>query len=78
MITPNLFGEIKRAVFDESEEMVAFGEVTSVTPLQVRFAGDISADSDVLRLSSYTAVTNEKVALMRIGDAWMIIGKIST
>jgi hypothetical protein len=56
--------------------IITWGEVISVSPTEVRFAGD-TADVEVeLYLSSYTPTTNDRVLLIKVGETWVIIGDI--
>ena len=59
---------------------VRWGEVTSVSPVEVRFAGD-STDRPVgLKADGLTLATNDKVALLRLGSTggWFIVAKVVT
>ena len=55
-----------------------FGQIVSAEAgsAQVRLAGDTGDTTIVLALSSYTAVAGDKVALIKIGWAWAILGKL--
>jgi hypothetical protein len=54
------------------------GVVTAVgPPLQVRFDGD-NADSQVLRVTSYTATLGDRVILSQWGRQWIVLGKVAT
>ena len=55
---------------------LAWGEVISISPTEIRFAGD-TVDVEVnTKLSSYTPTTNDIVVLLKVGTAWVIIGDI--
>lgn len=56
---------------------VTWGEVTSTSPLQVRIAGDTASTTIPLKMDSYTAVTNDKVVLLRVGVQWICLGDYS-
>lgn len=59
-----------------SGSVIAWGEVTGVSPTLVRFAGDTGDTQVTLRLSSYTATTNDRVVLLKVGTSWAILGKL--
>jgi hypothetical protein len=56
--------------------ILAWGEVISVSPTEVRFAGDSSEVEVSTKLSSYTPTTNDIVVVLKVGTAWVIIGDI--
>jgi len=59
---------------------ITWGEVTSISPVEVRFAGD-SVDVPVgLKTDGLTLATNDKVALIKLAWAggWMIVAKVAT
>ena len=71
------------SIFDylmhEEEEVglaVAWGEVTQVSPLQVKLAGDTTSTDIPRRLSNYTATLNDRVILIKVGNIWVILGKL--
>lgn len=51
--------------------MQAWGLVTQLSPLQVRFAGD-TADVDVNQNPDVTLATGDRVALFRFGNQWYV------
>lgn len=59
---------------------VTWGEVTSVSPVEVRFAGDTVDVPVALKTSGLTLATNDKVALLKLGSSggWMIVAKVAT
>jgi len=56
--------------------VMAWGTVIDVSPTKVRFSGDIVDVEVTTKLSGYTPTTNDKVVLLKIGTAWVIIGDI--
>lgn len=56
--------------------VIAWGEVIDVSPTMVRFAGDTGDTQVSLALSTYTATTNDRVVLIKVGTAWAILGKL--
>ena len=56
---------------------IVWGEITATgPPLGVRVARD-SVDIKVdLWLDSYTPVVNDKVALLKVGQQWVVLGKM--
>ena len=57
---------------------VRWGEVTSVSPVEVRFVGDTADVPVALKTDGLTLATNDKVALLRLGrtGGWMIVAKV--
>jgi hypothetical protein len=53
--------------------------VVTVTgpPLLVRFDGD-GADSQALRLASYTPAVGDRVVMGRWGSQWIVLGEVTT
>jgi len=57
-----------------------WGQVTSVSPLEVRFAGDTIDIPVTLNLTTYSSpATGDMVALLRLGsvDGWCVLGKVA-
>jgi hypothetical protein len=55
---------------------VVLGSVTDTAPFSVALAGSTTAVPDIARLSSYTPALNDKVAVLRIGPASLVLGAI--
>lgn len=51
-------------------------QVISTSPLEVRFFGD-SQDTEVSTMAHYTPTTGDKVAVMKVGTGWWVVGDIS-
>jgi hypothetical protein len=56
------------------EANIAVGQVTSTSPLEIRFYGD-TGDTAVTALAHYTPATNDKVILVKVGPQWFIVGE---
>jgi hypothetical protein len=55
---------------------IRWGEITGLSPTLVRFSGD-TEDVEVERyLGSYTPVENDRVVLLKVGSAWVILGEV--
>lgn len=62
---------------EDQAKIVAWGIITSTSPIKVKFAGD-SIDTEIsLKLASYTPTLNDRVVLLRVSTAWVILGKIA-
>ena len=57
-----------------SERIVTWGLVTSTSPTMVRVAGDVTDTQVDSTVMSYTPAAGDKVILMRLGSAWLIMG----
>lgn len=55
---------------------VTWGEVTSVSPLQVKLAGDTTATNIPRRLNGYSATVTDRVVLLKVGNIWVILDKL--
>ena len=59
-----------------------FGQITDIDTtagtVTVRLAGDLANTTINLSLSSYTAVVGDKIALLKIGKSWAILGKLQS
>ena len=67
---------ILNSIPNKLEINIAWGFVIDISPILVRFAGDVMDTEINLHLSSYTPVAADKVLLMSIGSRWIIIGSI--
>ena len=72
----NVLEQIFEAIPSSIGTIITWGQVISITPTQVRFAGDTNDVPVSLRLGSYTPTAGDKVALLKIGAQWVVLGKI--
>lgn len=77
----NLLEEVRslaRAVAIKAvDRRIAWGQITSVSPdVEVRFAGDTTSVVVDNWLSSYTPADTDRVALVKFGASWIIVGKV--
>lgn len=56
---------------------LVLGSVTDVNPFSVALAGSTTSVPLVARLSSYTPVVDDTVAVLRSGPAALVLGKIA-
>ena len=54
-----------------------WGDVTGISPLEVRIAGDAVSVEVPRTLASYTPSTSDRVLLARVGNTWVILGRIT-
>lgn len=55
---------------------VNWGQVTGLSPLGVRIAGDSTDTLISLRTPDVTLSTGDKVVLLRVGSGWVLISRI--
>ena len=58
---------------------VTWGQVTSISPVLVRIAGDSSDTAVALKQSGLSLATSDKVALIKLGTTggWCIVCKVA-
>lgn len=79
MRSDELVGLIREAV-PERDETVRLGTVSMVSGASatIQFDGETSASSKKYLAVNYTPVAGDRVALLRAGHSWIIIGKVGS
>jgi hypothetical protein len=56
---------------------ITFGDVTGVSPLEVRIAGDTTSTQIGEYAAAYTPTSNDRVIVLRLGPTWIILGDLT-
>lgn len=61
---------------DSHTQLIRWGDVTSISPFEVRLAGDTVDIGIELRLTGYSPTTNDRVLLLDVGGRWIVLDKV--
>ena len=54
-------------------QQLAWGEITAVSPVTVRLAGDTADTPVAVKNTALTLATNQKVLMAKVGNGWVVV-----